>query len=189
MYYVAPQETIEGVLTDKITKISSAVADLPELFKAAHAADSYTAKFSVLDKGKVAQKIFWDILRDRPKSVQIFWPVRDMLASIAESTFAEWYKERIARQIHARILWPYKQKVNYAEHNVLGSGNTAESLREVRILPKGVDASMAYMIYGHKVAYLSSERENYGFIVDSAELAELASSQFEFLWKLSKRDS
>lgn len=45
---------------------------------------------------------------------------------------------------------------------------------------------MGYWIYGNKVAFISSRKESFGFIIESAELATMLRTQFEVLWKASK---
>ena len=70
------------------------------------------------------------------------------------------------------------------KHPYLGTGE--KFLREIRIAPKDIGFSMGYWIYGNKVAFISSKKEAFGFIIESKELAEMLSSQFEVMWKLSK---
>jgi hypothetical protein len=36
------------------------------------------------------------------------------------------------------------------------------------------------------VAFISSKKESFGFIIESKELVEMLSSQFEVIWNLSK---
>jgi hypothetical protein len=46
---------------------------------------------------------------------------------------------------------------------------------------------MGYWIYENKVAFISSTKEAFGFIVESKEFVEMLSSQFELVWKASKK--
>ncbi len=43
----------------------------------------------------------------------------------------------------------------------MGHLNPKKSLREIRILPKNIDFTMGYGIYGNEVAFIPSQRENY----------------------------
>ena len=70
--------------------------------------------------------------------------------------------------------------------DVFGSLDPKESLRTIRIAPNDIDTTLGYAVYGNKVAFISSKRENYGFVIDSKELADMHRSQFEHLWKESK---
>ena len=49
-----------------------------------------------------------------------------------------------------------------------------------------LDFQMGYWIYENKVAFISSKKDSFGFILEGKEFAEMLSSQFEILWKLSK---
>jgi hypothetical protein len=42
--------------------------------------------------------------------------------------------------------------------------------------------TMGYTIYGDKVSFVSSNKEVFGFIVQSAEFAALMKMQFDVLW-------
>ena len=70
------------------------------------------------------------------------------------------------------------------KHPYLGSGKLFK--REVRVAPAEIQFSMGYWIYGNKVAFLSSRKESFGYIIESAELAEMMLSQFEVIWRLAQ---
>jgi hypothetical protein len=107
-----------------------------------------------------------------------------MLDILSEDFFKNLNKERIRLKLKTRAIWPRKQIVNIKEHPYLGAGE--KFFREIRIAPQEINFSMGYWIYGNKVAFISSKREAFGFIIESRELAETLSSQFEVIWKLSK---
>ena len=45
---------------------------------------------------------------------------------------------------------------------------------------------MGYIIYDKKVAFISSHKESFGFIVESVEFAGLQKMQFDILWNAAK---
>ena len=59
--------------------------------------------------------------------------------------------------------------------------------REVRLAPAGIDFSLGYSVYGQTVRFISSSQENFGFLVESSELAEMMKSQFGVIWDQSKK--
>jgi hypothetical protein len=61
-----------------------------------------------------------------------------------------------------------------------------ESYDDVRFLPKGSESSMTSIIYDSKTAFISSSREAFGCIVESAEFSKLQRMQFQALWHTSK---
>ncbi len=66
----------------------------------------------------------------------------------------------------------------------MGAGG--DFLREIRIAPKQIDFSMGYWIYGNKVSFVSSQKSNFGFIIENQEFADMMASQFKVMWELSK---
>lgn len=44
-------------------------------------------------------------------------------------------------------------------------------LRRVKILPKGLDQDVGYGIYSNKAAFISSDSENYAFVIESKGLS------------------
>jgi len=106
-----------------------------------------------------------------------------MIGILGEEFFKKHNKERIAQNIYTRAIWPQNQRVNIQTHSYLGIGDAF--LREIRIAPKEIGFEMGYWIYENKVAFVSSKKESFGFIIESRELAEMLSSQFEMVWKIS----
>lgn len=87
---------------------------------------------------------------------------------------------RIARKIEMKVvrsrthdvddIWPDSQ----------------EELRELRWAPDGMDIGMTTFIYNNCVALISSTKENYGLIIESAEYAAHQAMLFDALWGLCK---
>ena len=110
-----------------------------------------------------------------------------MLKYIPSDVYENFHQERIHRNMKFNVLWPENQKVNLSEVKILGSKN--KSLREIRILSGKLDSLLGYGIYGNKVAFISSKKENYGFIIDSKELSRTLKLQFDYWWKLSSKQN
>jgi HTH-type transcriptional regulator, sugar sensing transcriptional regulator len=107
-----------------------------------------------------------------------------MIDVLSPEFFRYLNKTRIENNIYVRALWPEKQAVDVSKHPYLGVGK--EFLREIRIAPPGIDCTMGYWIYGNKVAFISSRKEAFGFIIESAELVQLLLTQFDMIWGLSR---
>ena len=114
-----------------------------------------------------------------------FWPIKAMLEILSPAFFRMLNKERIRQRLYTRAIWPRAQVVSVKRHPYLGVGEFFR--REIRIAPAGVDFSLGYWIYGDRVAFLSSARESFGFILESAELVEMLRTQFEVIWAQSTR--
>ncbi len=187
VYYVERTEEIINLYEEKKKELEKNKNLLREALKKTMKTPTYSPRFTVLHRESATDQLFRDILRSREKTVYFFWPAKEMLRSVPESVFQFWYQERIRRGMFLKILWPKKQQVPIAKTSILGSSDAKQSLREIRILPDTLDMTMAYCVYGNKVGFLSSTREQYGFIIDSKELSENLRGQFKYLWKQSKK--
>jgi HTH-type transcriptional regulator, sugar sensing transcriptional regulator len=61
-----------------------------------------------------------------------------------------------------------------------------EQLRDMRYAPENISFSESYFIYNNIVVYLSSQKENFGLVVESAEHAEMMRNMFGVLWEASR---
>jgi hypothetical protein len=141
-------------------------------------------KFQIFEGRTGLKHVLKDLLLYRDTETQAYWPIKQMIELLGPTFFAEHNRERIKRNLYTRAIWPQEQKVSLKTHPYLGTGPKFK--REIRIAPKDVNFTMGYWIYGDKVAFLSSSKESYGYILDSHELAEMLRSQFELAWRVSK---
>lgn len=140
--------------------------------------------FQLFEGEEGMRNILKDMLLYRDMETQAFWPIKQMVDVLSPDFFRYLNKIRIESNLYTRAIWPQQQTVDVAEHPYLGVGD--EFRREIRIAPSEIDCSMGYWIYGNKVAFISSRREAFGFIIESAELVEMLLTQFEVIWKLSQ---
>lgn len=140
--------------------------------------------FQLFEGEEGMRNILKDMLLYRDMETQAFWPIKQMVDVLSPDFFRYLNTIRIKSNLYTRAIWPQQQTVDIAKHPYLGVGE--EFRREIRIAPPEIDCSMGYWIYGNKVAFISSRREAFGFIIESAELVETLLTQFEVIWKLSK---
>lgn len=131
------------------------------------------------------QQMMKDLLLYRDITVQAYWPVKKMVELLTPEFMDTFHKERAARNISLRVIWPAAQAPHAKNYSFLGS--KAELKREARVAPHNVDFSLGYTIYQNKVRFISSSKENFGFLIESSELSEMMRDQFEVLWKESKK--
>ena len=60
-------------------------------------------------------------------------------------------------------------------------------LREIRYAPEGFESPLYTIIYGNKVAFLTSKNEGFGLIIESEDFGKTQKSMFDILWKVSKK--
>lgn len=156
---------------------------LPEL-STKHATKFINPRLQLFEGTEGLKKVLNDMLLYRDMETQAFWPIKKMIDVLGPDFFRYLNKERIKSNLYTRAIWPEREVVDVKVHPYLGVGK--EFKREIRIAPKEVNFSMGYWIYGHKAAFISSRKESFGFILESAEFVEMLLAQFEVLWRMSK---
>ncbi len=188
IWQASPPEKVQEVLNDQINQIEKAKSSfanlLPDL-QAKQKTDFITPKFTYFEGQEGLRQIIKDVLLYRDIETDCIWPIKDMVDVIGKD-FLEQYgtKERIRRNIKTYVLVPQNKMIDIKTNPFFGSQE--ELKREVRIAPKDIEYSMGYWAYGNKVAFISSKKESFGFIVESKELRQLLKTQFDLIWQISQ---
>lgn len=154
---------------------------LPELTKK-HSPLEPKIKFYLGREG--IRNVLRDMLWYENIETLAMWPIKDMLEIVDRDYLAELNRKRIRRGISIRGIWPQDQLVNLKDYQFLGVG--PKHLRTMHLAPTGITWPMSYWLYADKVAFISSQREGFSFLVASADFAELQRLQFEFIWQATK---
>lgn len=128
------------------------------------------------------RQLFKDILWHDNITLYLYWPYDEMIDFLGED-FLLWFKEkRQARNIPIQTIWGHR---NGKIKNHIFNDNGKDVKRRY-VVQKNVP-SMGYIIYDSKVAFISSRKESFGFIVESVEFTALQKMQFDILWKTAKK--
>jgi len=122
------------------------------------------------------------IMLNRNIETILMWPMSEMMKVLGDEYLKDLNERRIQRNIFLRVVWPKDKVLDTGKFPYLGSGE--EHLRDLRIAPGGMSWDMGYWMYEDKVAFLSSEKEGFGFVVQSKDFAKLMKVQFEEIWKI-----
>lgn len=186
LFFAEDLETILSIYNEKISQIKKAKNNLAQIIKTQQFPASHQPKFIYYDKPEAGKAILRDMVRAGEKETYWVWPIKEMIKAVTPEVL-EWFnQERVKKNMWINVLWPPKRKVEINKHPFLLPADPKKSLRRVRLMPENIDQTLGYGIYGTKVAFISSLRENYGFIIDSQELAQTLKSQFDYFWKISK---
>ena len=186
-FYAESAEYVSDLFVEKASELDIARVQIETALTKAKYAGGYEPKFFFFNRPNATDLIFRDVLRSREKLIRWFVPIRDTLQVTAPRVLEHFHTERVKRGIKLRVLWPQKQKVNPDKYSQLLPADPVKSLREIRILPANIEMWLGYGIYGTRIAFSSSKRDNYGFIVDSVDLSNTLKSQFDFFWSISKK--
>lgn len=149
---------LDLLLADKIERIqrsrASLSTSLPTLLETF---ESVQPKIRFFEGSQEVKNILKDVLWNTPKSLTISWPSASM-GGVFDAAYLSWFAERLAAQKVSLTLTAEK-----------GHPFTGCILKKFSTLKS--KSSMATIRYGNRVAHISSPKEAYGFIVESAEYA------------------
>lgn len=155
---------------------------LPDLRKQG-ARSSGSPRLTVMEGQDGLQSLLRDMLHYGEIQTCAVWPIKKMMEVLSPEFFRFHNLERIKRNLFTRAVWPSSEVVSVEQYPFMGWGK--EFKREVRVAPPSMAYELGYWIYANKVAFISSARESYGFLIQSDELAQTLTVQFELLWKES----
>ncbi|MFA6476389.1 MAG: helix-turn-helix domain-containing protein [Candidatus Paceibacterota bacterium] len=112
------------------------------------------------------------------------WPINEMVEILGKEYLEDLNRRRIKQNISIKGIWPRDKAVDLKSHPYLGIGKG--HMRELRLAPKGMTWNMSYWLYADKVAFISSRKEGFGFVIHSRDFSDLIKAQFEQIWKSSK---
>lgn len=127
------------------------------------------------------QKMMNHMLLKEGVHVLSYWPIEHIEELLTEEFFKEFHKRRVEKNITVDMILPYSSKV-IINRQIKKKYFTNI---QVRFAPKDVHFSLGYTIYGTAVRFISSKKENFGFLIKSKELAETMAGQFKIIWSLS----
>lgn len=180
-------ELLIGLLEKQASDIEQARHSLEKMLpslKAKEVTDLVTPRFHYFEGAEGVKHLLRDMLLYKDMETEAFWPIRDMIDILGTNFFEYLNERRIKQNLYTKAIWPKTKTVDISRNTFLGVGK--EFKREIREAPTGITTSMGYWAYGNKVAFLSSRKESFGFLVESAELRQMMKTQFEVLWSMSK---
>lgn len=180
-------ENIKTIINEKINTLENTRSNFDvilEKIKSSQKTDFVSPKFNYFEGTEEMRVMLKNVLLYDNLYTELCWPVKDMIKVVGSEFLYEFNKKRIRNNISIRVIWPTDKIGDITKDIFLAPGK--EVKREVRIAPEGVDFSMGYWAYGNKVIFMSSKKENFGFIVESKKLRQLLKTQFEILWNISK---
>lgn len=185
MFTVQPPKKLKLLLQEKQRAIENANVTLDHFQQLYTTQQQSTRPQLEIYEGRQAlQQMMKDMLLYRDMTVHAFWPIVHIMKLLSPQFIKRFHQERTSRNVQLKVIWPQSQ-LSIVKQNAFLKPNR-EEMREARIAPATIDCSLGYSIYGNTVRYLSSSKENFGFLVQSQELAEMMTSQFNAIWLISK---
>jgi sugar-specific transcriptional regulator TrmB len=182
LFEVSDARQLSILLDDQVGKLSAQQEYLAKnMDKLIDKSRSAQPKIRFFEGPDGAQQLLKDILWHDNITLYIYWPYEHMLSFLGKD-FLLWFNERrLARGIPLKTIWG-NHRGETKEHIFSDDGQDVER----RHLTQKNIPSMGYIIYDKKVAFISSHKESFGFIVESVEFAGLQKMQFDILWNAAR---
>jgi len=182
LFTIGDVRQLSTLLDDRIDKLSSQQKflnnNLDLLIKKSQ---SVQPKIRFFEGKDGVRQLMKDILWYDDITLCLYWPYEHMLNFLGKD-FLLWFNERRkVRDILIRTIWG--RNTNKKDISIFDDGKDVER----RYISQKNTPSMSYIVYDKKVAFISSHKESFGFIVESAEFADLQKMQFDILWNTAKK--
>jgi sugar-specific transcriptional regulator TrmB len=131
------------------------------------------------------KKVFEDILNLHDEIIYTFSPIHEVITTFGKTYSRHFLEKRVAHRITRYALRPAHANIKTSDWELYASDK--KLLREIRFLPANIQIDTLIQIYENKVAVISSEKENYAFIIQSQELSQLMKQIFLLLWNMAQK--
>ena len=129
---------------------------------------------------KGVQSIFDELLLLKSKE-QLFWSsVNDMVEVLGKRYLDSWIKRRIKKGIWSKVLISKQTRSLDPLFEARES-----SLRQIHWLPREFVFNGVCCVYDNKVAYISTYKESFGFVIESEAYASMMRMIWKSMWAIT----
>jgi HTH-type transcriptional regulator, sugar sensing transcriptional regulator len=109
----------------------------------------------------------------------LYWGSSDKLNEIISKKYVtdKYIPERLKKRIH------FKQLIVKDSFGLEQKETDGQNLRVTKFLPEGTSFDSSLIIYGDKIAYLSSKQELTAVLIESPDIAQMEREKFYILWE------
>lgn len=159
---------LDALLGDRIDRLEQSRQFLLDALPDIEAGlDTVTPKIRFFEGEDGMKQLLKDLMWHDGVTMTATWNEAEM-ARVYDAAFMRWWNERrVMRKIHINWLVP---KATAAKHRPEFFADGLDSTVVTNMLKQ---PDMTRLVYSHKVACISSQKEAFGFIVESAEFASL----------------
>ncbi len=130
------------------------------------------------------KRIYEDTLTCKYKKIYQVVKVNDFIKFPGGEFSKEYIKKRTMKGIVAYALHPQKDDIR----NKFYGENSSEFKRVVKYVDEDIFHMSMTMIYDYKVAVISTEKEGFGFIIESKEFSKTMQGYFDYMWKAADKN-
>lgn len=167
-------EYLSVLQQQRLQEVQEAIPQFMSLFNSS----TTKPKISYFEGPKQVQQIMLEELNH--KLIRFIWPIKEITEMIGGAPFMEkLIRQHIQKGTVSKIIRFPQQEVQYE-----GWQNTPNHTnREIRYAREGTTFPMAIGVYDQDVvAFISSQKEGFGILIESAELGAAMIYLFEMFW-------
>jgi len=161
-------------------RLSAIKARLPELAALTNLS-SKKPRIQYFEGTTQMQQIEREIL-NCDKELLAIWNRKKVVEQLGGKEYMEDLdRQRRDKNIHIRLVAVQNEDIEF-------KGGGADKTRDIRFAPAGMNFPMAISIYDTgRVGLITSQKEKFGILIESQELAQTMRQLFEAFWKVSKQ--
>lgn len=148
---------------------------LPEM-ESFYSSKGIVPKIKFFEEIEGIKDLYEDMLNCRSKEQYYLGSLKEMSAMVGEEYFENFVQRRIEKRIHSKSIRVKEREIQdeFFEDKKYN--------REVRYAPEDIEYLQTIVLYDEKVAVVSSQKENFGFVVESEEFSQTMKILFDSLW-------
>ncbi|MCK9379208.1 MAG: MarR family transcriptional regulator [Candidatus Moranbacteria bacterium] len=156
---------------------------LPEL-KSLNNTGNIKPKITYYEGRDGLRQIYNLALETTTKKVDWVSPIRAVMDTVGEKFLEEYIEKRAKEKYWIRSIQITEQQVD--TYKYLDPTTFDKTYRRVKFSPPGLDIPNTMAIWDNKVAVISTRKEGFGFIIESADYTRSMKVFYDLLWNASK---
>ncbi len=179
LYIAEPPETLQTILEEKQNSLKTL---LPELRSLYHTSE-FKPRIRYYEGIEGYKAVYEDNLTNKEKLLFGIYSIKTSIDVLGR----DYLRRAVDRRVKAGIWLKVARSRETEVEGIYRSSQ--DELREVRFVPKGMIFPISTFVYDNKVVYLSSEKELFGMIIESKDMADAHRNYFNALWQISTPDN
>ncbi len=183
-YYIPePPNKIEEKLARKVNEIEILKDEFKKALPGLESLSpvlELTPKIKIFEGKEAIQGLMEETIKTPLKETLLATGGEGIEKILGEVFLKGYIQKRVERKIRNRVI----KKKRFWQMSL---EKDKEELRESKYLPSQIKFDSTLIIYGDNVVIISSEKEDFGFSIQSKELSHLFKVFFEMLWGASNK--
>ncbi|HEY1074609.1 MAG TPA: helix-turn-helix domain-containing protein [Patescibacteria group bacterium] len=175
LYVAEPPETLQKILEEKQATLKQLLPDLRSL---THSSDA-KPRIRYYDGIEGYKAVYEDNLTCKDKLLFGIYSVKTSVEVLGRDYLRLAIERRVKAGIRLRVIRSRQTEVEGIYRS------SEEELREVRFAPEDMVFPITTFVYDDKIVFLSSEKELFGMIIESKDMASAYRNCFQALWQIS----